>query len=69
MSLRPGVAIAEDFRMEPHALPMTVAGRLEFVAEMLGGRPILDEDGNPTGELTPHLISKSTARRLLKGIE
>lgn len=45
--------------------PLTIAGRTEMVLELLGGRPILDDNGSPTGEVAAQLISRATAREML----
>lgn len=44
---------------------MTTAGKLEIINTLLGGQPIFDENGNPTGEMTPSLITKEQALELL----
>jgi hypothetical protein len=50
-------------------LPETPAGRMEFIVDLLVGFPIVDENGEPTGEYTGPVITKATARRLMKGIK
>lgn len=50
----------------PSQLPQALAARLEFVSMLLEGAPIVDEDGNDTGERTGPLISKDLAAKLLK---
>ncbi len=50
-------------------LPMTVAGRLEFVATMLQGFPIYDDNDEPTGEFTEPMITKEQAREMLAEID
>lgn len=50
-------------------LPTTVAGRLEFVMTLLQGFPICDENGEPTGEYTPPVITKATALKLLEEVD
>lgn len=42
-----------------------VAGRIAMIQSLLGGEPVLDENGWPTGELSPRLISINDARKLL----
>jgi hypothetical protein len=46
-------------------LPNTTVGRLEAVIELARPRPILDADGNPTGEFSEPLISMAQALALL----
>lgn len=46
-------------------LPQTPAGRVAWVADMLGGRPIVDDEGRPTGETSGPLITKEQAAKLL----
>lgn len=48
-------------------LPKTVAGRVEFVNYLLRGQPIVDDNGDETGEYGGPLISVETAKRLLEG--
>lgn len=43
----------------------SVAGRLEMIRSLLGGEAVLDDDGNPTGELTPQIITEEQARKLI----
>lgn len=45
----------------------TIAGKVEMIMELLGGQPILDEDGNDTGEVTASIITKEDALKLLNG--
>jgi hypothetical protein len=40
-------------------------GKLQAITELLGGKPILDDNGNPTGELSPQTITPEQARVLL----
>ena len=49
----------------PSSLPETPAGRMEQIAQWLQGIPIVDEDGDPTGEYTAPLITKELAARLM----
>ena len=49
-------------------LPLTVAGRLQFVMDLATPRPITDEDGEPTGEYSEPVITLEDARKLLEGI-
>lgn len=44
---------------------ITTAVKLEMVMSLLGGQPIYDEYGNPTGEVTPALITQQEAMKLL----
>lgn len=46
-------------------IPKTIAGRLEFIRQLLGGQPILDQYGEPTGEVTPSFITEEDAIELL----
>ena len=43
----------------------SIAGRLQFVMRLLQGEPLYDEDGEPTGEYGPGLITKEQAAKLL----
>jgi len=43
----------------------TSAEKLQIVMELLGGQPIYDEYGNPTGDVTAQLITKEQALELL----
>ena len=49
------------------SLPKTAAGRVEFITQLLGGQPILDEDGEDTGEVTPAIITWEEALAILNG--
>ena len=49
-------------------LPDTLAGRMEFLHHLLQGIPIVDDQGNETGEYAP-LIHRDTAARLIANID
>lgn len=43
----------------------TPAQKMELIMALLGGQPIYDEYGDDTGEVTPSLITKEQALKLL----
>lgn len=45
---------------------LTPAAKLELIMQLLGGQPIRDENGHETGELTPAIITKEQALKLLQ---
>lgn len=49
------------------SLPASPAGRLQFLSDLLHGLPIVDADGNPTGERTGPFITKEQFVKLLDG--
>lgn len=59
-SLKSGVAL----KLERPSLPLTPAGRLEFVMTLLNGQDTYDEYGNYLGK-TPPLINTEEAREIL----
>lgn len=45
---------------------MSPAGKLQLIRELLGGEDVYDDDGNPTGEKTPQIITPEEAKKLLE---
>lgn len=48
------------------SLPTSPAGRLEFAHDLLNGFPIVDEDGNDTGERTAPAITVEQFREIVE---
>jgi hypothetical protein len=47
------------------SLPTSPAGRLQWIQEMVQGSPILDDDGEPTGEYSEPCLTPEDAARLI----
>lgn len=62
--LASGIAIQAS---SPSNLPTTPAARVQAVFELLQPE-VVDDEGRPTGEFGPPLISKELARKLLEGV-
>lgn len=56
---------AYEMRAIARMREMSIAGRIEYVMQLLHGVPIVNECGCPTGERTAPLITKSQAAKLL----
>jgi hypothetical protein len=48
-------------------LPAGAPGRFSMLAELATPRPVVDADGEPTGEVSPPLIDQDTALGWLTG--
>ena len=59
----------DDFVMRPFpaaSLPSSPAARRAFACDLLNGFPIVDEDGNETGELTEPVITVEQFREIVE---
>lgn len=48
------------------SLPSSPAGRLAFACDLLNGFPLVDEDGNETGERTAPAITVEQFREIVE---
>jgi len=67
--LKSGMAMRMEMKaFPPGSLPETPAARLEMIMLLLRGFPVVDEDGNETGEYTGPMITEEQAKKLLDGL-
>ena len=60
-----GLDSGEVLRRKYKRRRLSPAEKVNMVMELLGGQPILDDCGCPTGEISESLISIEDARKLL----